>query len=74
MRDRPECAIALLSHGCEVNVEDEEGNTPLHLAVKQKNLSLIQALTVFGADLEYRLVWYAVAHPFGNSTQVVHGG
>lgn len=52
-----ECAIALLSHGCEVNSEDEDGNTPLHIAVQQKNVPLIQALTVFGADLNRRFVF-----------------
>ena len=51
-----ECAIALLSYGCEVNVEDEDGNTPLHIAVQQKNIALVQALTIFGANLEARYV------------------
>lgn len=56
LRERLECAIALLSHGCEVNIEDEDGNTPLHIAVQKKNLALIQALTIFGANLNSRLV------------------
>ena len=56
LRERLECAIALMSHGCEVNVEDEDGNIPLHIAVQQKNVALVQALIVFGANLEARFV------------------
>lgn len=53
-RERLECAVALLSHGCEVNVEDEDGNTPLHIAAQKKIVSVVQALCVFGADLDRR--------------------
>lgn len=53
-RERLECAVALLSHGCEVNLKDEDGNTPLHIASQKKNVSVVQALCVFGADLDRR--------------------
>lgn len=52
LRGRLECAIALLSRGAEHSIGDKEGNTPLHLAVKQSNVTIVQALVVFGANLE----------------------
>ncbi|KAG6446584.1 hypothetical protein O3G_MSEX004519 [Manduca sexta] len=52
LRGRLECAIALLSRGAEHSLCDNELNTPLHLAVKQSNIAIVQALVVFGADLE----------------------
>ncbi|CAG9561409.1 unnamed protein product [Danaus chrysippus] len=52
LRGRLECAIALLSRAAEHSIGDNEGNTPLHLAVKQTNIAIVQALVVFGADLE----------------------
>lgn len=53
LRGRLECAIALLSRGAEISVADNEGNTPLHSAVKQSYV-ITQALVVFGADLNAR--------------------
>ncbi|KOB73677.1 putative phospholipase A2, group VI [Operophtera brumata] len=52
LRERLECAIALLSRGAEHSIADKDGNTPLHIAVKQTNVTIVQALVVFGADLE----------------------
>ncbi|XP_032669254.1 85/88 kDa calcium-independent phospholipase A2 isoform X2 [Odontomachus brunneus] len=51
MRKRLECVVALLSHMASVNIVDNEGNTPLHLAV---DLIIVQALIGFGADLNAR--------------------
>lgn len=45
--------IALLSRHADPNIADKDGNTALHLAVKEKNIPIIQALIVFGADLAY---------------------
>lgn len=45
--------VALLSRHAEINIGDEEGNTALHLAIKVKNVAIVQALLVFGADLSY---------------------
>lgn len=53
LRNRLECVIALLSRHADVNVPDKDGNTALHLAVKEKHIPIIQALLVFGADLTY---------------------
>lgn len=52
LRGRLECAIALLSRAVEHSIGDNEGNTPLHLAAKQTNIAIVQALVVFGAELE----------------------
>lgn len=52
LRGRLECTIALLSRGAEHSIGDKDGNTPLHLAVKQSNVIIVQALVVFGANLE----------------------
>ncbi|KAG0711495.1 85/ calcium-independent phospholipase A2 [Chionoecetes opilio] len=41
------CVIALLSWGAEVNVLDDNGNTPLHLATSPV---VVQTLLVFGAN------------------------
>lgn len=41
------CVIALLSWGAEVNVLDNNGNTPLHLATSPV---MVQSLLVFGAN------------------------
>ncbi|XP_045127490.1 85/88 kDa calcium-independent phospholipase A2-like isoform X2 [Portunus trituberculatus] len=41
------CVVALLSWGAEVNILDDNGNTPLHLATSP---AVLQALLVFGAN------------------------
>lgn len=51
IRKRLECVVALLSHMASVNIVDNEGNTPLHLAVDPV---IVQALIGFGADLDAR--------------------
>lgn len=51
MRNRLECVVALLSRHADTDICDCDGNTALHLAVKQKNIPIVQALAVFGADL-----------------------
>ena len=43
-------AVALLSHGCNVNITNAEGQTPLHLACKGKHRSLIDLLLQEGAS------------------------
>ena len=37
-------ASCLLEHGCQVNVQDFEGNTPLHLAILNQHPALIEIL------------------------------
>lgn len=43
--------MALLAHEAEVNVVDNNGNTPLHIAVEKKLIPIVQCLIVFGADI-----------------------
>lgn len=54
MRKRLDCVMALLSHGADINIGDCDGNTPLHHAVINRNLTAVQALIVFGASLNYK--------------------
>jgi len=71
-----ECVVALLSRGAEVNIGDHEDNTPLHLAVTQGHLAIVQALVVFGADLSYKyeyLKCYIFSALIKRSRKVLHG-
>ncbi|CAG0917045.1 unnamed protein product [Notodromas monacha] len=52
--DRLACAVTLLSHGCDVNAEDREGNTPLHLACSMGRMNLVKGLLAMGASLRSR--------------------
>lgn len=45
--------MGLLCNGANVNIADQDGNTPLHLAVKSNLIPIIHALIVFEADIEY---------------------
>lgn len=51
-RNRMGCAVALLSRNANPDLGDTFGNRPLHLAVVQANVAILQALIVFGADLD----------------------
>nr|XP_023018736.1 85/88 kDa calcium-independent phospholipase A2 isoform X2 [Leptinotarsa decemlineata] len=51
-RNRLDCVVALLSKEANPNLGDKDGNRPIHLAVKANNVSIIQALVVFGVDLD----------------------
>ncbi|KAK0161672.1 hypothetical protein PV327_008091 [Microctonus hyperodae] len=52
MRKRLDCVVALLSHMASVNIVDNEGNSPLHLAVKKGGLlPIVQLLMGFGAEI-----------------------
>lgn len=44
--------MALLSRGANTDLGDKDGNRPIHLAVKVGNVSIIQALIIFGANLD----------------------
>ncbi len=45
---------ALLSHGANVNVRNKWGSTPLHAAIKRKNLAAVEALLDHKADVNSR--------------------
>lgn len=45
--------MGLLCNGANLNIADQEGNTPLHLAVKSNLVPIIHALIVFEADIDY---------------------
>jgi len=48
--------MGLLCHGANVNISDQEGNTPLHLAVQNNLIPIIHALIVFEAEIDYMCV------------------
>lgn len=48
--------MGLLCHGANVNIADENGNTPLHLAVKSNLVPIIHALIGFEANIDYMFV------------------
>lgn len=56
MRNRFDCVMGLLCNGTKVNIADEDGNTPLHLAVKSNLVPIIHALIGFEADIDYMCV------------------
>eukprot|EP00057_Strongylocentrotus_purpuratus_P022676 XP_011677150.1 PREDICTED: ankyrin-3 [Strongylocentrotus purpuratus] len=39
-KDHKSCVEALIKHGGSVNMQDNDGNLPIHLAIKQKSTSL----------------------------------
>ncbi|KAJ8957044.1 hypothetical protein NQ314_006603 [Rhamnusium bicolor] len=47
-----ECVVALLSRQANADLADKDGNRPIHLAVKGGNVSIVQALIIFGANLD----------------------
>ncbi|XP_065160438.1 85/88 kDa calcium-independent phospholipase A2 isoform X2 [Atheta coriaria] len=52
LRNRLECVVALLSRNADPDLGDCDGNRPIHLAVKEGNISIIQSLIIFGANLD----------------------
>lgn len=46
------CVVALLSRQANPNLGDKDGNRPIHLAVILGNIAILQALIIFGADLD----------------------
>jgi ankyrin repeat protein len=52
--DHSATAALLLKHGAKVNAHDGEGNTPLHVAVIQRNVDLAKMLLENSADANAR--------------------
>ncbi|EOI06996.1 hypothetical protein UAY_00338 [Enterococcus moraviensis ATCC BAA-383] len=46
--------IQRLNEGCDVSVTDEEGRSPLMIAVQHNQLEIVKELLVFGADVNQR--------------------
>nr|CAI5840327.1 unnamed protein product [Callosobruchus analis] len=51
-RNRLDCVVALLSRQANADLGDKDGNRPIHLAVKAGSASILQALIVFGVDID----------------------
>lgn len=47
----------LLEHGMDVEAEDKDRNTPLHVAASSEALSSIPVLIAFGCDINRRNKW-----------------
>jgi ankyrin repeat protein len=50
-RNYPEIAELLLEKGADPNIKDCEGNTPLHFAAEENNLSLLKLLSKKGGNI-----------------------
>lgn len=50
--------MGLLCNGANANIADQDGNTPIHLAVKSNLVPVIQALIAFEADVDYMYVHF----------------
>ncbi|XP_041366605.1 serine/threonine-protein phosphatase 6 regulatory ankyrin repeat subunit A-like [Gigantopelta aegis] len=50
----PTFIYVLASGGVPVNIQNNEGNTPLHLAIQKDSYEVVQALLQCGADLSLR--------------------
>ncbi|GBP10818.1 hypothetical protein EVAR_72789_1 [Eumeta japonica] len=53
-RNRFECVVTLLAHDADIDVVDKDGNTPLHIAIEQKLVPIVQCLVVFGCDINFK--------------------
>lgn len=46
--------LALLQHGANTNIQDKNGNTPLHIAVVRRDIEAIDALLKHGAKSDIK--------------------
>lgn len=52
--DSPEIIRELIASGAEINTIDMDGNTPLLLAINNKNLETVKSLISLGANVNYK--------------------
>jgi ankyrin repeat protein len=45
--ERLDCVVALVVSGANINSQDNDGNTALHIACKIQNTTIVRALLVF---------------------------
>ncbi len=45
------CLTKLIQNKANLNIQDENGDTALHIAIRKKHIHIIYILTLFGADL-----------------------
>lgn len=69
-RDSPEITQLLLEHGMDVEGQDKDNNSPLHVAASSEALDSIPVLIAFGGDLNRQNKWgetpLMVAAKFGH--------
>lgn len=49
-KERIDVIDCLLAHGCNINYQNDDGNTALHIACRTGNIDIIQRLIQAGAD------------------------
>ena len=62
---------ALLDAGADVNVQDKEGNTCLHTAVKRDSLELVSCLLLVGANPALKNKWGVSPSGYSKSFQML---
>lgn len=54
LKNRLDAAIGLIFQHADINVKGKDGNTALHLAIKNDNAKLVKMLLLFGADCKIK--------------------
>lgn len=51
LTDNPDMALMLLEGGADPNIRDINGQTPLYIAIRSRNVSMVSLLLYYGADI-----------------------
>lgn len=46
--------VSLLAHDAEIDVCDKDGNAPIHIAIENELVSVVQCLVVFDCDVNIK--------------------